>query len=73
MVMEVLVVVFQWLLALIVIAILFVTLYSDSLAAKKKHSTYFKRVQKPTGKADREAAIPKVNENDPFFAKLNSL
>ena len=73
MVMEVLVVLFQWLLALIVIAILFVTLYSDSLAAKKKHSTYFKTVQKPTGKADREATIPKLNENDPFFAKLNSL
>jgi hypothetical protein len=64
---------FQWLLALIVIAILFITLYSDSLAAKKKHSSYFKTVQKPTGKAEREVAIPKLNENDPFFTKLNCL
>ena len=64
---------FQWLLALIVISVLVVTLYSDSLSAKKKHSTYFKVVQKPTGKADREITIPKLNENDSFFAKLNSL
>jgi len=64
---------FQWLLAFIVIATLIVTLYSDSLAAKKKHSRYFQTVQKPTGKTKREAASPKNNEYDGFFAKLNTL
>lgn len=64
---------FQWLLVLIVIATLIVILYSDSLAAKKKHSSYFQTVQKPTGKTEREAEIPKLNEYDRFFAKLNSL
>lgn len=64
---------FQWLLVLIVIATLIVTLYSDSLAGKKKHSSYFKIVQKPTGKTEREVAVPKFNENDDFFTKLNSL
>ena len=64
---------FQWLLVFIVIAVLVVTLYADSLAAKKKHSTYFQTVQKPTGKKEREAAIPKQNGNDSFFIKLNSL
>jgi len=64
---------FQWLLAFIVIATLVVTLYSDVLAGKKKHSSYFKTVQKPTGKTEREPATPKFNEHDPFFTKLNSL
>ena len=64
---------FQWLLGFIVIATLIVTFYSDFLAAKKKHSSYFLTVQKPTGKTEREAAIPKLNENDRFFTKLNSL
>jgi hypothetical protein len=64
---------FQWVLGLIVIAALLVTLYSDSLAGKKKHSSYFKTVQKPTGKTEREVTIPKLNEYDHFFKKLNSL
>lgn len=64
---------FQWLLVLIVIGTLIVTLYSDSLAGKKKHSSYFKTVQKPTGKTERAAAIPKINQYDRFFTKLNSL
>ena len=64
---------FQWVLVLIVFAILIVTLYSDSLAGKKKHSSYFQTVQKPTGKTEREAAIPKLNKYDRFFTKLNSL
>ena len=65
--------IFEWLLVLIVFATLIVTLYSDSLAAKKKHSGYFQRVQKPTGKIEREASIPNLNEYDRFFTKLNSL
>jgi hypothetical protein len=64
---------FQWLLVFIVIAILFVTLYSDTLAGKKKHSSYFQTCQIPTGKSEREAAIPKQNKHDRFFTKLNSL
>ncbi|MCB8816584.1 MULTISPECIES: hypothetical protein [Desulfosporosinus] len=64
---------FQWLVALIVIAALVITLYSDAGSAKKKHSDYFQRVQKPTGKAERNAEIPRGNKHDPFYAKLNSL
>ncbi|HZK85839.1 MAG TPA: hypothetical protein VFC58_14485 [Desulfosporosinus sp.] len=64
---------FQWLLVLIVFATLIVTFYSDTLAGKKKHSSYFQMVQKPTGKTEREADIPKTEPHDPFFAKLNSL
>lgn len=64
---------FQWLLVFIVIATLIVTLYSDTLAGKNKHSSYFQTVQKPTGKTGREAAIPKLNKYDRFFTKLNAL
>ncbi|HBW36672.1 hypothetical protein [Desulfosporosinus sp. BICA1-9] len=63
---------FQWFVVLIAFAALFVTLYSDAGSAKKKHSDYFQRVQKPTGKAQRDAAIPNSNKFDPFYAKLNS-
>jgi len=63
--------VFQWLLVLIVIATLVVIMYSDTLAGKKRHSSYFKTVQKPTWKLEREAVIPKNNQYDPFFNKLN--
>lgn len=64
--------VFQWFVVLLAIVALIVTLYSDAGSAKKKHSDYFQRVQKPTGKAEREAAIPSSNKFDRFFAKLNS-
>ncbi len=64
---------FQWLIALIVIAALVIALYSDAGSAKKKHSDYFQRVQKPTGNAERDAAIPDANRHDGFYAKLNSL
>ncbi|TGE32376.1 hypothetical protein [Desulfosporosinus sp. Sb-LF] len=65
--------VFQWLMVLIAVATLFVTLYSDALSGKKKHSSYFQAVQKPTGKTERETAIFKPNQHDRFFTKLNSL
>ncbi|AET68852.1 hypothetical protein Desor_3354 [Desulfosporosinus orientis DSM 765] len=64
---------FQWLVALIVIAALVVALYSDAGSAKKKHSDYFQRVQKPAGKAERDAVIPNSNKYNPFYTKLNSL
>jgi hypothetical protein len=64
---------FQWLVLIIAIAALIVTLYSDAGSAKKKHSDYFQRVQKPTGKAERDAAIPDSKKHDRFFTKLNSL
>ncbi|WP_407308734.1 hypothetical protein [Desulfosporosinus sp. SB140] len=63
---------FQWLVVLIAVATLIVTVYSDALTGKKKHSNYFLAVQKPLGKKEREAAIPNPNEHDRFFAKLNS-
>lgn len=65
--------VFQWLLVFVVFGILIVTMYSDSLAAKKKHSSYFKTVQKPTGKKERAATIPNLSKHDQFFTKLNTL
>ncbi|AFQ44532.1 MULTISPECIES: hypothetical protein [Desulfosporosinus] len=64
---------FYWLVALIVFAALVITLYSDAGSAKKKHSDYFQRVQKPAGKAERDAVIPNPNKYDPFYTKLNSL
>ncbi|MDQ7093994.1 hypothetical protein REC12_10370 [Desulfosporosinus sp. PR] len=64
---------FQWLVVLIAIITLIVTLYSDALTGKKKHSKYFLTVQKPAGKKEREAEIPDSNKHDRFFAKLNSL
>ncbi|OLN29989.1 hypothetical protein [Desulfosporosinus metallidurans] len=64
---------FQWLMVLIAVATLIVTFYSDLLTGKKKHSSYFQTVQTPTGKAEREAVIPNLNQYDSFYAKLNSL
>jgi len=63
---------FEWLVVLIVFAALVITLISDAGSAKKKHSDYFLRVQKPTGKAERDAAKPDANRHNDFFAKLNS-
>jgi hypothetical protein len=62
----------EGLIVLIAIATLIVTLYSDAGSAKKKHSTYFQTVQKPTGKNEREAMITGP-QYEGFFAKLNSL
>lgn len=59
---------------LIAIGTLIVTLYADSGSAKKKHSSYFKKVQKPNKKKIlREVAMPDLSQNDGFFTKLNSL
>lgn len=63
----------EGLMVLIAIATLIVTLYSDAGSAKKKHSTYFQKVQKPTKKTVRELTMPDLSQNDGFFAKLNSL
>ena len=63
---------FQWLIVLIAIVALIVAMYSDAGSAKKKHSDYFQRVQKPTGKAEREVEIPDFSKYDRFFTKLNS-
>lgn len=63
---------FQWLVVLIAVATLIITLYSDILTGKKKHSNYYLEVQKPMGKGEREAAIPDPSKHDRFFAKLNS-
>jgi hypothetical protein len=63
----------EGLMVLIAIITLIVTLYADAGSAKKKHSSYFQTVQKPTKKTVREAAMPDLSQNDGFFAKLNSL
>ncbi|MGC7872351.1 hypothetical protein ACPUYX_12585 [Desulfosporosinus sp. SYSU MS00001] len=64
---------FQWLVVLIAVAILVVTVYSDALTGKRKHSTYFQTVQKPLGKNEREASIPDSDRHNRFFSKLNTL
>ena len=56
--------------AIAIIALLFVA-YSDYWAGK--HSRYFLDVQKPIGKAEREANVANDTRYDKFFQKLNSL
>lgn len=63
----------EGLMVLIAIATLIVTLYADAGSAKKKHSKYFQKVQKPTRKTVSELTLPDLSQNDGFFAKLNSL
>lgn len=63
----------QWLVGLIAVAALIIAWYSDALTGKNKHSLYFQTVQKPVGKAERDAIIPEPNQHDGFFSKLNSL
>lgn len=63
----------EGLMVLIAVATLIVTLYSDAGSAKKKHSSYFQKVQKPTRKIVREVAMPDFSQHDGFFTKLNSL
>lgn len=58
---------------LIAIATLVVTFYADLGSAKKKHSSYFQTVQKPSKKIVSEITMPDLSRNDGFFAKLNSL
>jgi hypothetical protein len=65
--------VFQWIVVLIAIITLVITVYSDSLTGKRKHSSYFQTVQKPTGKAERQAEIPNSSQHDGFYSKLNTL
>jgi len=62
----------EGLMVLIAIATLIITLYADAGSAKKKHSNYFQKVQKPTKKTVRELTMPDLSEHDGFFAKLNS-
>lgn len=63
----------EGLIVLIAIVTLFITLYSDAGSAKKKHSNYFQKVQKPSKKTKHELPDPDFSKHDGFFAKLNSL
>lgn len=64
--------VFQWLVGIIAIVTLILVGFSDSLAGKSKHSTYFERVQKPAGKQPRTPNIPDPSKHDAFYTKLNA-
>ncbi len=64
---------FIWLVGLISIVALALVAYSDSFTGKSKSSSYFKDVQKPSGKKDRVAIIPEPIEHDKFWLKLNAL
>lgn len=63
---------FQWLVGIAAIVALVLVGFSDFLSGKSKHSTYFQRVQKPTGKEQRNASIPDSSKHDSFFTKLNT-
>ena len=63
----------EGLMVLIAVATLIVALYSDAGSTKGKNSSFFLKVQKPTGKKVHELAISDFSENDGFFTKLNSL
>lgn len=56
--------------AIAILALIFVV-YSDYWAGK--HSRYFLDVQKPAGKATREANIAIDTQYDEWYHKLNSL
>jgi len=64
---------FQWLVALIAIAVFLGIIFSDSWTGKRKHSRFFQTVQKPQGKDWRLPEIPASTEHDQFFSKLNTL
>ena len=63
---------FQWLVAIIAIVALLFIVVSDFWVGKSKHSTYFKRVQTPTGKGERAANIPDSSKYDSFYSKINA-
>lgn len=63
---------FQWLVGIAAIVALVLVGFSDYLSGKSKHSTYFQKVQKPTGKAQRNANIPDSAKHDSFYSKLNT-
>lgn len=63
---------FQWLVGIIAIVTLVFVLVADRWAGKSKHSNYYKRVQTPTGKAERSANIPDSSKHDSFYSKLNA-
>jgi hypothetical protein len=63
---------FQWIIGIVAIVALVFVLISDRHSGKSKHSTYYQRVQKPAGKAQRDANIPETSKHDEFFSKLNT-
>lgn len=63
----------EGLIVLIAIVTLIIALYSDAGSAKKKHSNYFLKVQKPSKKTKRDLPNPDFSRHDGFFTKLNSL
>lgn len=62
---------FQWIVGIAAVVTFVVVGFSDSLAGKSKHSTYYERVQKPAGKEHRSANIPNSSKHDSFYSKLN--
>ena len=63
---------FQWLVAIIAVVALIFVFIADSGTGKSKHSTYYKRVQTPKGKGERAANIPDSSKHDAFYSKLNT-
>jgi hypothetical protein len=63
---------FQWVVGIAAIAALVLAGISDTTSGKSKHSTYFARVQKPSGKQQRNANIPDSSKHDNFYTKLNT-
>jgi FtsZ-interacting cell division protein ZipA len=63
---------FQWLVGIVAILALVLVGISDFWAGKSKHSTYYQKVQKPSGKEQRSANIPDPSTHDSFYTKLNT-
>jgi FtsZ-interacting cell division protein ZipA len=62
----------QWLVGIIAILALVFIVAGDFWVGKSKHSTYYKKVQTPTGKGERVANIPDSSKHDAFYSKLNT-
>ena len=62
--------VFQWLLISLVFVSIVILLLADA-STKRKKTSYFETVQKPTGKTEREITVPEFDQHDGFYLKLN--
>jgi len=64
---------FSWIVGVVVILCILAILYSDQLGAKRKHSTYFQKVQQCQNKPLREPHIPEAHRYDKFFSRINNI
>lgn len=61
---------FHGIIVLFIVAMLVITICSDATTGKKEKS-FFKSVQKPSGKEEREITISEFDQYDHFYLRLN--